>query len=69
MVSQERELFPEGGLGAREGVGIVFKLQEKRRKHFVENLVPGQENALTKCEHKSRKEMFDGWPLTFSSSS
>ena len=76
MVSQERELFPEGGLRAREGAGIVFRggcereLQEKEGKHFVENLFPGQEeNALRKCGHKSREEMFDGWPFTFSSSS
>ena len=68
MVSQERELFSEEGLRA----GIIFReggereLQEKRRKYFVENLFPGQENALRKRGHKSREEM---WPLTFSSGS
>ena len=38
VVSQERELFPEGGLRAREGAGIVFRggcereLQEKEER-------------------------------------
>ena len=52
-MSQERELFPEGGCGQ--------ELQGKNRKHFAENLYrfPGQEeNALTKCGYKFRDKIF-----------
>ena len=58
-VSRER-IVPRGGAASKRGGGNCFQsereLQEKRRKHFVENLFPGQEeNALRKCGNKSRE--------------